>query len=352
MEPLLIVNFYLYNMIFVTGGTGLVGSHLLFELVSNGVKVRALKRGSSTIYNVEKVFSFYSADPKTLFSQIEWVDGDVKDMDSLLQAMNNVEYVYHAAAMVSLDPIDADEIMKVNIEGTANVVNACLAKNIKKLCHVSSVAALGDVPQDKMIDETFFWKGAAKDNYYSISKYGAEREVWRGIEEGLNIVTVNPAIVVGPGNWNSSSCAIFKASYRRIPFYPNGSGGYVDVRDVARAMIKLMESEIKNERFLLNAGNKSYRDFADMVHDELGKKRPSIKAGKFLLGLGWRVEKIWSFFRGRPPVLTKTIAHAIDLRSSFSSEKIKKMLGYEFIPIEQSVKETAKLFLKDKFKNS
>ena len=336
-------------MIFVTGGTGLVGSHLLYDLISSGKKVRALKRPSSDISIVEKVFSFYSGKSKELFAKIEWTDGDVTDIHSLLNAMNNAEYVYHSAAMVSFDPNDADEMMKINIEGTANIVNACLEKGIKKLCHVSSVAALGDVPADKIIDETFFWKGCAKDNYYSISKYGAEREVWRGIEEGLEIVTVNPAVVVGPGNWNSSSCAIFKASYKRIPFYPNGSGGYVDVRDVATAMGSKInaESEIKNERFLLSAENLSYRTFADMVHDALGTKRPSVNAGKVLLGMGWRLEKMRSLLTGKKPVLTKTIAQAINGKCAFSSEKIKKMIGFEFIPIKKSAKETAELFLKD-----
>lgn len=334
-------------MIFVTGGTGLIGSHLLYELISKGEKVRALKRATSNISIVEKVFSFYSDRSKELAEKIEWAEGDLRDMGSILEAMNNVEFVYHSGAMVSLDPNDADEMMKINIEGTANIVNACMEKKIKKLIYVSSVAALGDVPQDKIIDETFFWKGTEKDNYYSISKYGAEREIWRGIEEGMNIITVNPAIVVGPGNWNASSCGIFKASYKRIPYYPNGSGGYVDVRDVARSMIKLMESEISNERFILSPENMSYRAFADMVHDALGKKRPSINAGRFLLGLAWRLEKILSFLRGRPPMLTKTIAQAVHVRSTFSSEKIKKMLGYQFIAIEQSVKETAAKFLKD-----
>lgn len=334
-------------MIFVTGGTGLAGSHLLYKLAAKGHHVRALKRASGAVSVTEKVFSFYCDDHKEIFSRIEWVEGDVRDIYSLLEAIEGAHTVYHCAAMVSFIPADADEMMKINIEGTANVVNACLEKKVKRFCHVSSVAALGDVPQDIQVNETFFWKGSAKDNHYAISKYGAEREAWRGAEEGLETVIVNPTVIIGPGNWDSSSCTIFREAGKGIPFYPGGSAGYVDARDVAEAMIRLAESEIKNERFIINAENISYRSFANMVHEALGKKKPFIPTGKFSLDFARRVEKIRSYITGNPPVLTKTIAAALNRRASYSSEKIRKAVQLDFIPIQQSIRQTAELFLKD-----
>ena len=334
-------------MILVTGGTGLVGSHLLYDLVRDGKKVRALKRAKSNISIVEKVFSFYTTEYKTLLQNIEWVEGDVTDIYSLLAAMEGIEIVYHCAGKVSYDPRDADDILKTNSEGTANIVNVCLEKKIKKLLNVSSVAAFGDVPEDKSITEDFYWKGSAKYNHYSISKYNAEREVWRGISEGLNAVIVNPAVIVGPGDWNLSSCAIFKESYKGIWFYPRGSAGYVDVRDVSKAMILLCESEIKNERFILSAENFSLREFANNVHDALGKKHPYVYAGKLFLGAAWRLEKIRTLLTGKVPVVTKVIAEAVHARTAFSSDKLRKALTYNFIPIKESVKFTAGIFLEE-----
>jgi nucleoside-diphosphate-sugar epimerase len=334
-------------MIFVTGGTGLVGSHLLYELTSKGQAVRALRRAGSNISLVKKIFSFYAPNADELFSKIEWVEGDVSDVNALEEAMKGIDIVYHCAGCVSYDSRDAERILKINGEGTANVVNACLANGIKKLCHVSSVAAFGDVPENQTVTEEMNWKGCATHNHYSLSKYNAEREVWRGIAEGLNAVIVNPSVIVGPGNWNMSSCAIFKESYKGLWFYPNGSAGYVDVRDVARAMIRITESEVRSERFILNAENHSFKTFADMVHGVLNKKKPSVNAGPFLLGMAWRLEKLRSSITGRAPALTKTIAQAVNSKASYSSDKLRKKLNYQFIPLAQSVKETAEIFLRD-----
>jgi dihydroflavonol-4-reductase len=342
--------FYLYPMIFVTGGTGLIGSHLLFELVKKGEPVRALKREKSDTALIKKIFSWYSPDYESLFAKIEWVNGDITDVHGLLDILQGADRVYHCAGFVSYNPSDAVEVHKINAEGTANIVNACLEKKIRKLCHVSSVAAFGDLPKNKTVDETFFWKGCPKYDHYTIGKYNAEREVWRGMEEGLDAVIVSPSVVVGPGNWDMSSCMIFKESYKGIRIYPKGGAGYVDVRDVAKAMVRLMESEIKNERYILNAENLSFRDFANLVHDALGKKRPYLAAGPVLLALAWRMDKWRSFITGKPPVLTRVIARALQTTSRYSNEKIKNRLNFSFIPLNESVTETAKIFLKEKAK--
>lgn len=336
-----------HEVILVTGGTGLVGSHLLYDLAKAGKKVRALKRAGRSITDVEKVFRFYSADSDTLLKQIEWVEGDVTDIYSLLDAMEGVADVYHAAAVISFWKSEHVLMEKVNVEGTANVVNAALEKNIRKLCHVSSIAAIGRPEHPAKITEKLVWKSSPQNSIYAITKYGAEREVWRGSEEGLDVVIVNPGIIIGPGSWNTGSTTIFPVAYKGIKFYTEGVCGFVDVRDVSRAMIQLMESDIKNERFILTSENINFRDFFNLIHDVLQRPKPVIKAGKLMTGFAWRAEKIRSMITGRKPVITKETAIASHQQNYFSNKKIREKLGFEFIPVKQSVEETAKLFLQD-----
>jgi len=334
-------------MILVTGGTGLVGSHLLFDLVSSGKKVRALKRKSSNFDNINKVFRYYSDDVEKLFEKIEWVDGDVLDIFSLEDAMKDISEIYHCAAIVSFDPGDEDFLMKINVEGCANIVNIALEKKIKKLCYVSSVAALGRAENNGFIDEKTHWMSSNKKSHYSISKYGGEREIWRGIEEGLDAVIVNPSIILGPGNWNSGSSRFFTTIWKGLKFYTKGVNGFVDVRDVVKAMVQLMESKIKNERFILNSENISYQKLLNLISKYLNKKSPRIHAGKFLSAITWREEKIRSFFTGSKPFITKETAHTANCNYYYSTKKIEKMLNFKFTPIEKTIKDNAALFLKD-----
>ena len=220
-------------MILVTGGTGLVGAHLLYDLTSSGKKVRAIKRTSSDISVVKKVFSYYSADSENLLKNIEWVNAELSDVYSLLDAMEGVQEIYHCAAMVSFEKKKEEEMMKINIEGTANMVNAALAKSVSKFCHVSSIAALGRDEKGGFISEETFWKSSPDNSNYSISKYGAEREVWRAAEEGLNVVIVNPSLIIGGGNWTQSSSNMFSKGYKGIKYYSSGENGFIDVRDVS-----------------------------------------------------------------------------------------------------------------------
>lgn len=333
-------------MILVTGGTGLVGSHLLYDLVRNGNRVRALKRAGSNTSLVCKTFSYYCSNPDELFARIEWVEGDICDAASLEDALDGIEKVYHCAAIVSFVPHAREEMLKVNVEGTANVVNACLEKKISKLCHVSSIATLGRNGAAGMVTEETHWKASPENSWYAISKYGAEREVWRGVAEGLNVVVVNPALIIGPGDWSKGSIVVFPLAARRMKYYTSGSTGYVDARDVSRAMISLMESDIKGERFLLNSANLSFRTFFDMMHDAFGKNHASVSVGPFLAELGWRLEKIRSALKRKEPVITKETARAANYTYQFSSDKIKKIIGFEFIPIEQSVREICGFYLK------
>jgi nucleoside-diphosphate-sugar epimerase len=331
-------------MILVTGGTGLVGSHLLYDLLQKGLAVRALKRAGSPIHTVLRTFSFYCSNPEELCSRIEWVEGDICDMASVEDALEGVDTVYHAAAVVSFNPRDRKQMLMVNVEGTANVVNACLLKNIAKLCHVSSIATLGRNSTRNRVDEETHWKTSPENSWYAISKYGAEREVWRGAEEGLNVVVVNPSLIIGPGDWSKGSIVVFRLASKGLKFYTSGKTGYVDVRDVSKAMIALMESDLKGERYILNGDNLPFRRFFDLMHAEFGKPPASIRVGPFLAGLGWRAEKIRSILTGTEPVITRETSNAANYSYEFSSAKIQQALGFKFTPIGQSVKDICGFF--------
>lgn len=336
-------------MILVTGGTGLVGSHLLFDLCKSGERVRAIKRRESSVVNVKKVFEYYTSDAALLLKNIEWVDANLLDVYSLTDAMQDVTKVFHCAAMVSFEPKRAEEMMMINSEGTANMINAALAKGIKKFCHISSIATIGNAENGALADEETFWKSSPENSNYSISKYAAEREVWRAAAEGLDMVIVNPSLIIGAGNWQQSSSNIFSKAYKGIKFYTEGSTGFVDVRDVSALMILLMKSEIKNQRFLLSSENKSFQSFFNLIHQEFNKPKPKIKAGKLLSSFAWRAEKISCLLSGEAPLITKETVNSAHRVSRFSNEKILKTFpDFKFIPVEQSIKDTCRLFLKDR----
>jgi dihydroflavonol-4-reductase len=335
-------------MILVTGGTGLVGTHLLYDLTRSGQKVRVLNRAGSNVRNLEKVFSYYTSDPASLLKNIEWFEADLLDIYSLMDAMEGVTEVYHCAAMVSFEKTHQEQMMKINVEGTANMVNAALEKGVRKFCHVSSIAALGRAEHGGITSEGTLWKSSPDHSNYAISKYGAEREVWRAAEEGLKVMIVNPALIIGGGNWVQSSSNMFSKGYKGISYYSSGGSGFVDARDVASLMIRLMKSDISNERFLLVSENVSFRQYCDIMHEAFGKKKPSVKAGRFLTGLAWRMDKIRSVLTGSAPLITKETAASANRTSRFSNEKILNAFpDHKFIPVEQSVKDTCRLFLND-----
>ena len=333
-------------MIFVTGGTGLVGSHLLYQLIIKGKKVRALKRKSSNIEKVKHVFSYYSDDPDALFSKIEWITGDILDYNFIENNLDGVDEIYHCAAKVSFNPKDK-HLLKSNIQATQNLVNAALEKRIKKFCFVSSVAALGKPLNGNLINENCIWSAKHKKSIYSFSKHHSEMEVWRGAAEGLNVVIVNPTIILGPGFWNSGSSLFFKIIYKGLKFYPSGITGFVDVNDVVKIIVELMEKEIFNERFLINSENYAYKDFFKIVAKNLKVNIPTIKITKFIIAIGWRLAKLLSVITGKPPKLTKETANSANAISYFSNNKIIQKLNYSFKKIEVSVEENCKLFLND-----
>ncbi|HNR19522.1 MAG TPA: NAD-dependent epimerase/dehydratase family protein [Bacteroidia bacterium] len=326
--------------ILVTGGTGLLGSQLVFDLVISGEKVRVLKRPTSSTTLLKNKFKQASH----LFNQIEFVEGDVLDVFSLEDALDGITYVYHCAAMVSFIAKDNDLMQQINSEGTANMVNACLNKRIKKLCHVSSVAALGRTEKSDVIDENAVWENTKHNSNYAISKYNAEREVWRGIFEGLNAVMVNPTVIIGEGNFKTDSSVLFANVYKGLKFYSEGINGFVDVRDVSHCMIQLMNSDVTNERFIVCSDNQSYKEVLFAIADALQVKRPSIKVNSTLAEMAWRVEMFKSFFSGNKPMVSKETARTALNKHFYSSEKIKKTLGIDFIPVDKSIKNWANSF--------
>jgi len=331
-------------MIFVTGGTGLLGAYLLLDLTQKGNKVRALRREGSNLRVVENIFRYNDDRAEALLKQIEWVNGDICDIYSLEDALEGIEFVYHCAAMVSFDPKDRDKMMRVNIEGTANVVNASLLKGVKKLCHVSSIAALGRAEEEKVVTEKTTWKSSKQNSNYAISKYGGEREVWRGTEEGLNAVIVNPSIIIGMGDPGKGSSKLIATVDDFSLFYSNGINGFVDVRDVARAMVLLMESQIINERFIVNGDNYSYRRLFELIALNLNKPKPRFALPNLLLATWWRIEKLRGLITGSSPIITKETARTSRHQYHYSGEKLKQKTGFNYTSPEETVAEACRIY--------
>jgi nucleoside-diphosphate-sugar epimerase len=323
-------------MVLVTGGTGLVGSHLLLHLLENGIRVRAIHRPGSDLRAVVKVFAYYNENADELFRSVEWMEADICDIPAMEAAFEEVEHVYHAAALISFAPQDQDRMMKVNVEGTANIVNLCLAQKIKKLCYVSSIATIGIGHSEEQANE----EDAYQDQYandYGRSKYAAELEVWRGSVEGLSVVIVNPGIILGPGFWNGASGSLFMIANKGYRHYPLGGTGFVTVKDVVRAMTKLMESDINNERFLLISENLSYQKILTLITKQLGLKPPSRPLGawrlKGLRAIDWLAHAI----TGKTRKLTKEGVRSLNQRALYSNAKIIGQIAFEFEPVEATV---------------
>ncbi len=332
-------------MIFVTGGTGLVGSHILLRLAKEGMPFKALKRETSSLQICENVFSYYAA--KDLFVKINWVIGDVNDIPALGKAMEGCSKVLHCAGVISFHPTEVELMRKVNIEGTANVVNVAISKGIKKLGYISSIAALGRNSTVGIVDEECYFKATKLDSNYALSKYYAEQEVWRASQEGLDVVMVNPSVILGPGDWTKGSSQIFQRIHKGLKFYTTGSTGYVDVVDVANSLIALLFSEVKNERFIVNGTNLKYRDCFNRIADGFGKPHATIKVTPFLKEIAWRVEAFRSFITGKKPLLTQETANSAMTNGTYSTAKIKSAIEFQFTDIDSTIKKYCDWFIAD-----
>ncbi|TDD99277.1 NAD-dependent epimerase/dehydratase family protein [Flavobacterium cellulosilyticum] len=329
-------------MILVTGGTGLVGAHLLLHLIENGESVRAIYRNIDSIQKTKSLFSQYNKEP--LFNKIEWMKGDIIDVPSLEIAFEKIEYVYHCAALISFEPNDEDLLRKINIEGTANIVNFCIAKNVQKLCFVSSIAALGDLKEnEKIITEDTEWNPEKPHSDYAISKYGAEMEIWRGQQEGVNAVIVNPGMIIGPGFLDQGSGKLIKNVQNGMPFYTTGTTGYIAVTDVVKVMVGLINRETKNERYILISENIVYRDFFNSIAMAKKIKKPSIYLSPLMMKILWRMDWVISTLFRKRRFLVRASAKASYSKKLYSNEKIKNALNMEFLDIHQYIMANANL---------
>ena len=320
--------------IFVTGGTGLVGSNLLHRLVGKGNQVLAMRRGSSSMQLV-----------KDIENQITWIEGDLLDVELLYDNLINIDEVYHCAAVVSFDPRDKEAMFKINIEGTANLVNAALEHQVGKFLHVSSIAALGRALDTPKVDEKSVFEKSPLNSNYAISKHRSEMEVWRGVAEGLNAVIINPSVILGNGFWDQGSGKLFTEVWNGLKFYPRGGTGFVDVRDVVSAMLQLMDSDISGERFILNADNLSYQSFFNKVALALQKPAPSIEGKPWLAEIAWRVEWLKSMITGSKPIITRETVRSSAHRFYYDNTKLIQALDFAYTPAEQSIRDTAQHFL-------
>jgi nucleoside-diphosphate-sugar epimerase len=324
-------------MVLVTGSTGLLGSHLLIELVKHHTRIRASYRNESKIKEVKKLFRFYfKNDFDNLFQKIEWVECDLLNLDQLNELFQGVDYVYHCSGKVSFFKSDFNACFRQNRDVTSNIVNYCLQFQVKKLCHVSSTAAIGNNSVG-LTTESDKWENGRTISGYSVTKFSAEKEVWRGVEEGLDAVIINPCVILGPGDWNESSLTIFRSAQNGISFYPNGKNAIVDVRDVAKSMRLLMESTICSERFLCTGLNISFKELITQITKKFDRKPPSIAAPYWLTWLVAFVLETWSRISNKKTGLSLETVYSAYKVIEYDSTKLKKAIGIQFRTLSETV---------------
>jgi len=335
-----------HNLVFLTGSTGLVGGHLLVHLYKSGFQVRAMIRSTSSFEQLRLICRFYNLSFDELHQSVEWVEGNTLDFVGLCNLMQGVESVYHCAAIVSFNADNSEELLRTNIQGTANMVDTALKCAVKRFCFISSIGAIGNSKPGELIDEETPWKNDGKASIYSESKFRSELEVWRGKNEGLNTVILNPGVVLGPGLPNKGSLLLFQAGRKGMPFYTKATTGYVDVRDVCRAALMLMASEIYGTRFILVSENVDNQALFSMIGAEFGKKAPRFLAGKKILKMAAFFSTINGKISGTTPQLTKETVRTAQNSQKYSSQQIKSTLNFEFTPLQKTIRDTC-YFLKE-----
>jgi nucleoside-diphosphate-sugar epimerase len=327
-------------MVLVTGGTGFIGAYIIQELIKKGYSVRAIHRQNKTRSNR---FPFFI--PPDVVEKVEWVPGDILDICSLEEAMQGADRVIHSAARISFSGKERKEMYRVNVEGTANVVNIALEQNIKKLVYMSSISAIGRTASGESVTEEKKWKPSSLNTHYGISKHKAEMEVWRGIAEGLNAVILNPSTVLGYGNWHNGSCAIFRNVYNGFPYYTKGVNGFVDVEDVAFVAVSMLENQLAGERFIVSAENRDFQWLFHTMADAWNIKRPSREAHAWMSELAWRMEKIKAMLTGQHPLLTKESARIARSKTFWINDKLLKALpGFSFTPLEETIRKACRRY--------
>ncbi len=331
-------------MAFVSGGSGLVGTCLIYHLLQDGQTVKVLLRNEQSLASLRNALGYYSSDVDALLASLQVVYGDVRDFELLLEEVVADEDIYHCAATVSFDSRDNHLLHEINVLGTENIVNAALMKKARKLCHVSSIGALGSALDGFAVDEDTPW--TTNDNSpYAISKHASEMEVWRGIAEGLNAVIVNPAVILGSGDWNRSSGEFFSRVAAGMRYTTKGSTSYVDVQDVVRAMQALMASDISGKRFVLAEGTYSYESIFKAVAHAVQRTKDFKIATPFLTGLAWRLEKLRCQLTGGKARITRYTHRSAHRLAAYSGERITRELDFAYTPIQETIARVGKQFL-------
>ncbi len=333
-------------MVLVTGGTGLVGSHLLFHLTKAGNKVRAIYRNKAKISLVRKVFGYYIDNSDSFFNKIEWFKCDINNISLLEDAFDGITQVYHCAALISFDPRDRKKLLKINVEGTSNIVNLCISGNIEKLSYVSSIATIGNTTDGSNANETTEFNEALA-NVYALSKYHAEMEVWRGSQEGIKVIIINPGVILGPGFWSNGSGKIFQRVFKGLKLYPPEGTGFISVNDVVKSLVLLMNSTITNQNYILVAENLSYKKAFSAIALALNKKPPQQVLKKWILFILWRLDWIKSLVTNDERILSKKMAKSFDSTTVYDAEKIKAALKLKFEDVNDYIKFCATTFLKE-----
>ena len=326
------------QLILVTGGTGLLGSHLLVQLAREGKSVKAFYRNKSAIADVGKLFEFYEIKDK--WDLIYWVQADISNIYSMLDHVQGISEIYHCAALVSFNPADAEKLFEANVVGTRNMVNLALEIGINKMVYVSSTAAIGRSGLNGVITESSKWVDSPENTFYARSKNMAEQEVWRGVVEGLKAAIVNPCVIIGPGSLEKSTGAMFAQVLNGLKFYTKGANAFVDVRDVAGIMVKLMHSDISGQRYLTIGENLAFKDIFSIIAKAMDKAAPDKYASEMLTGIAWRLEKLRSLIMRTPPRITIETARASHRVSRYSNQKITDALNIGFRPVESAVSNT------------
>jgi len=332
-------------MILVTGGTGFVGSHLLYKLVTMGIPVKAMKREKSSLQVTEEVFSYYSKNPKTLLSMIQWVNADFQNQDSLVKMLEGVTKVYHCAGFVSFKPEDKEQIYQANLYGTKNLLKAVMSTGVEKFCYLSSSSATDKNFTHSHVTEEMVWRYKHKCSDYARSKFLAELAVMEAMTHGLKAVIVNPTNILGPGSWQAGTSLLFQAVWKGLLFYPEGINGFVDVRDVTTSMTLLMDSDISGERFIVSADNLAYKDIFQWIAGALDVEPPRFRFNSLESELVWRGLKVYSRFSGKNPPLNKDNLKILACHYYYTNEKIKQATDIRFIPVQDSIRFVSKLFL-------
>lgn len=330
------------DRILITGGTGFIGSYILKDLLHHGYdNLVATKRPSSDMTLVEEV-----AD------RVKWVELDILDIVGLSDIVSDVRAIIHAAAMVSFASNDRDALMKINVEGTANLINLALEEDVKRFIHISSIATIASSSSRPLVNENDERDVNAENSSYAISKQKAEMEVFRGGGEGLSIGILNPSLVLGSGFWNKGSASMFRQIQKGLPFYPKGLTGFVDVRDVAKAATILLDNPISGERFIISGENRSYQSIFDAIAEGLDAKKPKIPLSPFLREAGYWVSKIISGFVKDKKLLSRSTLRSSAMTVRFDNEKSINELGLMYRPIEKTIQETCSQFKKSNLENS